>query len=165
LVHGRKRKGWPILIEAFLQEFDQKESVQLLLKTDKPQQASKDIEKMRLGMNLKKECPLFYFESRIFDDAHLPSFYKSADCLVMPTLGEGFGLPGLQSMAVGTPVIVTNFSGCQDYAAEDKCTLLEPSGFVLQSNMDNILQFNNKKWPRVTVKNFARCYEAGFYAI
>jgi hypothetical protein len=149
----KKRKGWPQLIEAFFREFSNKDNVQLLLKTDKVQTASQDIEKMRVNMNLGKEYPPILFERRIFDDEHLPSFYKSADCLVMPTLGEGFGLPALQCMAVGTPVIVTNFSGCQDYAAEDRCTLIEPSGFVLQSTMDNITQFNNKKWPRLTVQS------------
>lgn len=149
----KKRKGWPQLLEAYLTEFDTKDRVQLVIKTDKTQIAMQEIEKMRNLLNLKKEYPSILFERRIFDDEHLPSFYKSADCLIMPTLGEGFGLPALQAMAVGTPVIVTNFSGCQDYAAEERCTLIEPNGFILHNTMDNITQFNNKKWPHITVKS------------
>jgi len=147
----KKRKGWPQLIEAFLQEFDSSEKVQLLIKTDKIQVAMQEIEKMKQQLNIKKEYPPILFESRIFNDEFLPSFYKSADCLVMPTLGEGFGLPALQSMAVGVPVIVTNFSGCQDYATDETCTLLEPQGFILHNNMDNISQFANRKWPHIPI--------------
>ena len=76
---------------------------------------------------------------------------KSVDCFVMATLGEGFGLPAMQCMALNVPVIITNFSGCQDYAKDENCTLLEPQGFMIHSNMDNIVQFNNRKWPRITI--------------
>lgn len=149
----KKRKGWPQLIEAFLREFSASDAVQLVIKTDKTQVAQQDIEKLRHGLGLIKEYPHISFENRIFDVEQMPSFYKSADCLVMPTLGEGFGLPGLQSMAVGTPVIITDFSGSQDYANQNNCTLISFEGFMLHNTMDNILQFNNKKWPHVTVDN------------
>jgi glycosyltransferase involved in cell wall biosynthesis len=147
----KRRKGWPALVEAFLREFNAQDKVQLLIKTDKSQLAHQDVEKIKSNLKLKKEYPTVIFEKRIFDDEYLPSFYKSADCLVLPTLGEGFGLPALQSMSVKVPVIVTNFSGCQEYASKETCTLIEPSGFIMHSNMDQISQFSNKKWPIVTV--------------
>jgi glycosyltransferase involved in cell wall biosynthesis len=147
----RKRKGWPQLIEAFLREFDEKEKVRLLIKTDKTQLANQDIEKIKRNIGLKKDYPCISFEDKVFDDESLPSFYKTVDCLVMPTLGEGFGLPPMQCMSVGVPVIVTNHSGCQDYANSQNCTLLEPSGFLIHENMDQITQFYNKKWPRIEI--------------
>ena len=36
--------------------------------------------------------------------------------MVYPTSGEGFGLIPLESMATGLPTIVTNATGCADYA-------------------------------------------------
>lgn len=160
----KKRKGWPQLIEAYLREFDASDSVQLLIKTDKIAVAQQDIEKLRHGLGLIKDFPHILFENRIFDVEQMPCFYKSADCLVMPTLGEGFGLPGLQSMAVGTPVIVTDFSGCQDYANEHNCTLIPTNGFILQTSMDNILQFSNKKWPLITVESVRNALRHAFSA-
>jgi glycosyltransferase involved in cell wall biosynthesis len=42
------------------------------------------------------------------DDADLPTLYSAAAALVMPSFYEGFGLPLLEAMACGTPVIASN---------------------------------------------------------
>jgi glycosyltransferase involved in cell wall biosynthesis len=42
--------------------------------------------------------------------AELPLWYNSADLFVYPSLYEGFGLPPLEAMACGVPVITTNVS-------------------------------------------------------
>lgn len=41
-------------------------------------------------------------------DSWLPALYRAADCFVFPSLYEGFGLPPLEAMACGTPVIVSD---------------------------------------------------------
>lgn len=43
-------------------------------------------------------------------DAELPYLYSGAECFVFPSLYEGFGLPPLEAMACGTPVISSNLS-------------------------------------------------------
>ena len=42
------------------------------------------------------------------DDADLPGIYHLAFATILPSLYEGFGLPPLESMSCGTPVIVSN---------------------------------------------------------
>jgi glycosyltransferase involved in cell wall biosynthesis len=42
------------------------------------------------------------------DDPALAALYRRAGCLMMPSLDEGFGLPALESMASGTPVVASN---------------------------------------------------------
>ncbi|MEO6906311.1 MAG: glycosyltransferase, partial [Abditibacteriaceae bacterium] len=39
---------------------------------------------------------------------HLPALYAGSIGLVFPTLAEGFGLPVLEALACGAPVITTN---------------------------------------------------------
>jgi glycosyltransferase involved in cell wall biosynthesis len=41
-------------------------------------------------------------------DAYLPALYSGADLFVFPSLYEGFGLPPLEAVACGTPVVCSN---------------------------------------------------------
>ncbi len=44
------------------------------------------------------------------DDADLPALYSAAEVFIYPSIYEGFGLPPLEAMACGTPVITSNSS-------------------------------------------------------
>jgi glycosyltransferase involved in cell wall biosynthesis len=48
----------------------------------------------------------------------LRDLYAQAACLVLPSLGEGFGLPVLEAMACGTPVITSNTSSMPEVAGD-----------------------------------------------
>lgn len=43
-------------------------------------------------------------------DGEIGAFYSAAEAFVFPSLYEGFGLPPLEAMAVGTPVVSSNVS-------------------------------------------------------
>ncbi len=43
-------------------------------------------------------------------DEHLPALYTLADVFAFPSLYEGFGIPPLEAMACGTPVVASNNS-------------------------------------------------------
>ena len=51
--------------------------------------------------------------------ADLPSIYHHAFCFLFASLREGFGIPILESMACGTPVITSNTSSMPEVAGQD----------------------------------------------
>lgn len=51
-------------------------------------------------------------------DEDLACLYKQALCLIYPSFYEGFGLPVLEAMACGTPVIVSNTASLKEVAGE-----------------------------------------------
>ncbi len=58
-------------------------------------------------------------------DDDLPRLYAGAACVVIPSLYEGFGLPVLEAMACGAPVVASN-AGALPEAAGDAAVLIDP---------------------------------------
>jgi glycosyltransferase involved in cell wall biosynthesis len=58
-------------------------------------------------------------------DDLLAALYTSADVLAFPSLYEGFGLPVLEAMACGTPVVSSN-SSCMPEVAEGAALMVDP---------------------------------------
>lgn len=56
----------------------------------------------------------------------LPAIYSMASVFVYPSLYEGFGLPVLEAMACGTPVITSNVSSIPEVAG-DAAVLVDPA--------------------------------------
>ena len=63
-----------------------------------------------LGLTSRLQMPGFVQE------ADLPSLYRSADCLLFPSLYEGFGWPPLEAMACGVPVVASAVGALDDLA-------------------------------------------------
>ncbi len=59
------------------------------------------------------------------DDTDLPALYRNAALFVFPSLYEGFGLPVLEAMACGVPVVCSNGSSLPEVAG-DAALLVDP---------------------------------------
>lgn len=55
----------------------------------------------------------------------LPVFYSAAEMFLFPSLWEGFGIPVIESMACGTPVVTSNISSLPEVAG-DAAVLVDP---------------------------------------
>ncbi|MGB2953042.1 MAG: glycosyltransferase family 1 protein [Gaiellaceae bacterium] len=73
----------------------------------------------RLGLNGRVEL------RGHVEKEELASLYRGAACLVLPSRYEGFGLPVLEAMASGTPVVTTT-AGAIPEVAGDAAILVEP---------------------------------------
>jgi len=83
-----------------------------------------DVEKL-----FRRVRPKFTFNifERVDDDT-LAKLYSSADVFLFTSYVEGFGLPPLEAMACGTPVVTFDCKGNRDYARDNFNSLVVPPG-------------------------------------
>ncbi|MCQ4336017.1 MAG: glycosyltransferase family 4 protein [Sulfolobales archaeon] len=82
------------------------------------------------------------FEYSVFSnvsDEVLAELYSSSDVFLFTSYAEGFGLPPLEAMACGTPVVMTDNKGSRDYAIDGFNALISQPGDV-KSLSDNLLK-------------------------
>ena len=57
------------------------------------------------------------------EEHELPALYSAARAFVFPSLYEGFGLPALEAMACGTPVVASNTTGLAEAVGDAGLTV------------------------------------------
>ena len=105
------RKGLDVLIEGFTEVATEVDDVELWIVG----QLGWGVEEFRQRLSSHP------FASRIktlgyVDDAELPELFRGAQVVAYPSRGEGFGLPVLEAMASGVPVVTTSGTVMADIA-------------------------------------------------
>ena len=129
----RRRKGWQELSEAW----EGMKGCHLKIVTDLK---DKCIKKFSQYDNVSVYTKI--------DD--MAAFMSTADCIVCPTLGEGFGYVGAQALALELPLICTDYSGVKEYVNKDNCCLIPVEEMEVKSMMDNLFQFKGCQWPVIS---------------
>ena len=76
--------------------------------------------KSKLTMKLIKNTPNVRFIGYV-DEAKKAELYQNASLFVFPSLYEGFGLPVLEAMSAGVPVITSNRSSLPEVGGDAVC--------------------------------------------
>jgi glycosyltransferase involved in cell wall biosynthesis len=130
------------LLHAFATEFGENEDVELFLHAHNPYlpgfSLAEEVE--RTGVANTANIVL----GSACSQADLRALYQSADCFVLPTRAEGWGLPILESMACGVPAIVTRYSAPLDYVTEDNGYLLDVARMV--DARDSLYGIDGGQW-------------------
>ena len=125
-----ERKGWDIMLRAFWEEFSADDPVELTMKSYREQGREEHLDIVvaklaaQLGVNRSTRAPV-----RIIDTpmpaVEMPGFMKSFDAYVSPHRSEGFGLNPWHAMALGVPVVATDYGGTCDFAKTDTAWLVK----------------------------------------
>jgi len=114
------RKGPDVLLASYLQAFRAPDDVCLVIKDFTGQvYAGQTLEEQIRAAQRDPDAPEILYLNEDWPAAKLPALYAACDCLVHPYRGEGFGLPVLEAMACGLPVVVTAGGACDDFATEE----------------------------------------------
>jgi len=138
-----KRKGTKLLIRVFDETFKDNDHVRLVL-------CSHTYKKDFDFKNFIKQLELHHPEKIIrvgpfARNENLADLYRSCNAFVIPTRAEGWGLPVIEAMACGLPVIVTGYSGLTEYATNKNAFLIDyelekirkPFGLQVESQSTN----------------------------
>lgn len=104
------RKNIDALIEAFSQEFHAEDDVELYIK---------DTNEDTYLRQKYGDRPKLIWNGQKISPVEVADLLASFDFAVFPSRGEGFGLGGLQAMAVGTTCACTDWGGFKEYLNPD----------------------------------------------
>jgi len=127
---NQPRKNLPLLIEAFARFAAGKDDAVLYLHSDPDDVGWDLLDLLRRHRVFERTCiSKSASPTRGVTPAQLNKVYNLFDVMALPTAGEGFGLPIVEAMAAGVPVIVTAHSACVELV-EGRGELLEVKGLM-----------------------------------
>ncbi len=72
-------------------------------------------------------------------DNHVVALYTAAQCVILPSLMEGFGLPVLESFSCGTPVICSDRGSLPEVAGKGAILIPAQDSEAMADAMNNVL--------------------------
>jgi glycosyltransferase involved in cell wall biosynthesis len=122
-----KKKNLPTLLRGLARLRAQESDVPDLVVVGRRYPQSDDTESIPLMHQLGLSDHVHFVGSVPDDD--LPLFYSASELYVLPSLHEGFGIPCLESMACGTPVIVSGTGALPEIVGD--------AGLIVDDPMDD----------------------------
>lgn len=153
-----ERKNPAALLEAFWREFENTPDVTLTIKTyvdnftpDKKNEINQYIKRIKKTLDLNRFAPLYLYRN-LMDRHQIYRFHNTFDCFVSAHRGEGWGIPQMEAMLMGKPVISTNVGGIHEYLRHKKSALLIPFEMVQVENSRNNQWYTpDQKWAQISV--------------
>lgn len=111
---GERKDPW-LLLRAFNEAFRADEPVRLLCKISNRDPMLRLKTEIR-GLGLKASGgKISYLFNMDFPHTQLPMLYRSADCFLAVSRGEGWDMPLMEAMACGLPTIATDWSSHTEF--------------------------------------------------
>lgn len=133
------RKGYDEALRAFKDVFGNDPNVMLLIK------ATSFVDNDAVENVRKKIDEIGVSQAHLVDGAIqtplMAALYRTCDCLIYPSRGEGWGLPLIEAMASGLPVLTTNCSGHSEFLRDFKGRFGE-----IKSELQPLVAPDHTKW-------------------
>jgi len=134
------RKGVDVLLKAFYSAFSGEDDVSLIIKTF-PNPHNKVTTLIDELERTSKNPPEVILIEEDWSDEKMAALYKTADFLVAPSRGEGFGLPMAEAMPLEVPVITTGYGGQTDFCNDETSWLIDHAFTLADTHMKLINSF------------------------
>jgi len=159
--NNEDRGGSMYGVQAYLEEFTSEDNVELIVKIN-PAYGIPNINALINELKPKDKTD-FGMVNVNTDSLHynvMVDLYNKGDVFLMPTRAESFGLPGVESMACGVPVLATGYGGQIEYIKDKE------NGLLIDYDMTEVvheIQYENIRWATPKIEDLRKkmrwCYE------
>lgn len=156
-----ERKNPRALLKAYWREFGPKDKVSLVIKTymdnfsmAKKREIEKEIHAIKAELNQDYYAPVFVYKE-LMDRHQVYRFHKTFDCFVSSHRGEGWGIPQMEAMLLGKPIISTNICGIHEWLDHQKTALLVNYELVSITNADRNAHWyrHEQHWAEIDIED------------
>lgn len=157
-----ERKNPVALLESFWKEFENDDNVSLTLKVyvdnftpEKRKEIKERFLRVKSKLSLNHYAPVYIY-THLLNRSEIYRFHKSFNCYVSAHRGEGWGIPQMEALLTGNPVISTDCGGIHEYlgdTGDGTAALLVPYKMIPVTNVDrNDLWYqSDQKWADVDI--------------
>ncbi|XRB06133.1 glycosyl transferases group 1 domain-containing protein [Pycnococcus provasolii] len=143
-----ERKGWRVLLQSWVRAFVDEPRAMLYIKTS-PYMGADPVSQVRIALmrelranpDVKGNVASHDIWRRVAVDVRrwparwMPSLYRAAHAFVLPTRGEGWGLPLMEAASCALPIITTKVGGAMEFLDSRVAYLVPPKAMVAADPM------------------------------
>jgi glycosyltransferase involved in cell wall biosynthesis len=165
-----ERKNPLALLEAYWREFEGVTDVCLILKTyvdnftpDRKQEIDQAIRLLKKRLPLTHFAPIKLYRG-LMDRHQIYRFHKSFDVFVSAHRGEGWGIPQMEALLMGRPIISTNAGGIHEYLINKIHGLLVPYEMVgITENTRNRQWYTqDQRWAEIDLQSLRAAFHYAY---
>jgi glycosyltransferase involved in cell wall biosynthesis len=145
------RKGIDILLAAWGKAFRASDPVSLIIKTY-PNPHNDAAEQLAACLRADPEYPDVIVINQEWPQDQINALYRRCHVYVAPSRGEGFGLPFMEAMRFGLPLIVTAWGGQTDFVSDDNAWLIDYKFAAARTHLDA----GHSAWAEPDVEHLAK---------
>ena len=137
VARNQPRKNIPALVQAFAKLSKDIENLHLYLHMN-PCDVGYDLVTLLRRHRLEGKADVSSPDlslSQALGDEQLNRLYNLFDLMALPTMGEGFGLPIIESLAAGVPVVATDCSACSELVRERGALVRPATTLTMGTNL------------------------------
>lgn len=160
-----QRKSQVETILAWAKAFGNDPGVELVLKTDhfiNVDHKKQDLKNFLSNLNLTNVVPIW----GVVDTDFMVNLYRSADVFVLPSKGEGWGLPIIEASAMGLPIVTTRYSGHEEFLQHIESSVLSVDYEIVPITCPEFQHFyptpdgNFGSWAKPDIESLAQSLQA-----
>jgi len=144
------RKGYDVLLKSYLKTFTKDDDVSLVIASRKFGSTNKEmVQSIReeIKQYIENYCPQpenaphIVHIGQCMKEEEIPILMNMSDCFVLPSRGEGFGLPYLEAGACSIPVIGTRCCGQMEFLNDNNSYLIDIDGYGANKGIAEISSY------------------------